>query len=305
MSVNVWTSEAVVNAVVQGNPNLDVVVGNYFNAFIVRLASYEIHLESVSSIEELGQKVLEGIGQLEILRKEILSVVEMFALSNHSCLETNLPSFFNNLIVFYEEHGINLYSGDSADALRNDHYRFFNQFLFISVTSVLIENQCFGTLKTILHDKYKVYSQSYRVFRVINFIRFRAYNYMLNQFMNTSRRISVVADYIKLYSAPAEFERLIRADILLYYISLWCHTNDILDTYWWPELSVYNQNKDILPYMASKKYFEKAKVLFGVNTVDEYKRLIVSTPDILERNGQYRVPMLPIGLERDIVGSEE
>lgn len=305
MNVNVWTSEAVVNAVMQGNPNLEVVMSNYFKAFILRLGDYEIRLESISSIDELNQKVLEGISQLEVLRKEFLSVVEMFALSNHPILETTLSSFFKNLIGFYVEHDINLYSGDSVDVLKNDHYRFFNQFLFISVTSVLLENQCFGTLKAILHDKYKVFYPSYRITREINFIRYRAYNYTLNQSMNTAQRISVVADYIKQYSGPVEFEKLIRADILLYYISLWHHTDDILDAYWWPELSVYNQNQDILPYMASKKYFEKAKVLFSVNTIEEYKRLLTTTPDVLERNGLYRVPMLPIGLGHDMVGSVE
>ena len=305
MNVNVWTSEAVVNAVMQGNPNLEVVMSNYFKAFILRLGDYEIRLESITSIVELNQKVLEGISQLEALRKEFLSVVEMFALSNHAILEKTLPAFFKNLIGFYVERDINLYSGDSADVLKNDHYRFFNQFLFISVTSVLLENQCFGTLKAILHDKYNVFYPSYRITREINFIRYRAYNYTLNQFMNTAQRISVVADYIKQYSAPADFEKLIRADILLYYISLWHHTDDNLDAYWWPELSVYNQNQDILPYMASKKYFEKAKTLFGVNTIEEYKRLLTTTPDILERNGLFRVPMLPVGLEHDVVGSVE
>lgn len=303
MDVNVWTSEAVVNAVMQGNPNLDVVLSNYFKAFTLRLAGYDIPLESITSIEELNQKVLDGIVQLETLRKEFLSVVEMFTLSNHSSIKDTLPFFFKNLIIFYEEHGINLYSGTSADVLRNDHYRFFNQFLYISVTSLLLENQCFETLKAILHDKYKVYNHSYRVMREVNFIRYRSYNYTLNQYMNTNQRISVVADYIKQYSSPSEFEKLIRADILLYYISLWHHTDEVLDAYWWPELSVYNQDKVILPYMSSKAYFEKAKLLFGVNTVDEYKRLISSTPDILERNGLYRVPLLPIGLERDDVAS--
>ena len=292
MNVNVWTSEAVVNAVMQGNPNLEVVMSNYFKAFILRLGDYEIRLESITSIVELNQKVLEGISQLEALRKEFLSVVEMFALSNHAILEKTLPAFFKNLIGFYVERDINLYSGESADMLN-------------SVTSILLENQCFGTLKAILHDKYNVFYPSYRITREINFIRYRAYNYTLNQFMNTAQRISVVADYIKQYSAPADFEKLIRADILLYYISLWHHTDDNLDAYWWPELSVYNQNQDILPYMASKKYFEKAKTLFGVNTIEEYKRLLTTTPDILERNGLFRVPMLPVGLEHDVVGSVE
>lgn len=304
MDLNVWTAETVVTAVTQGNPNLEIVVSNYFKAFIERLAYFEIGLQSVSTAEELNQKVLEGITQLETQRREFLSVVEMFALSNHPCLKTCLPTFFKNLIAFYEEHGINLYSGTSAEVLRNDHYRFFNQFLFISVTSVLLENRCFDALRCIVQDKYKVFNHSYSIMRDMNFIRFRAYNYTLNQFMNTGtpQRISVTADYIANFAGPVTFEKLIRADILLYYLSLWNHTEDILDAYWFPELSVYNRNKDILPYMVSKAYFDKAKVLFGVSTVEEYKQLLSSTLDKLDRNGLYRVPMLSVGLLYDTVG---
>ena len=256
MDMNVWTAETVVTAVTQGNPNLEIVVANYFRAFVERLGHYEIGLQSVSTTEELNQKVLEGILQLEIQRKEFLSVVEMFALSNHPCLKSNLPVFFRNLMAYYEEHGINLYTGTSADVLRNDHYRFFNQFLFVAVTSVLLENQCFETLRLMVQDKYRVFNQSYGIIRDVNFIRFRAYNYTLNQFVNTSspKRVSVTADYIANFAGPVAFEKLVRADILLYYLSLWNNTGDILDAYWLPELSVYNRSKDILPYMASNTY---------------------------------------------------
>ena len=305
MEMNVWTAETVVAAVTQGNPNLEIVVSNYFKAFVERLGCFQINLQSVSTAEELNQKVLEGITLLEAQRKEFVAVVEMFALSNHPCLKTSLPVFFRNLITFYEEHGINLYPGSSADELRNDHYRFFNQFLFISVISILLENQCFESLRLIVQDKYKVFNQPYGIMRDMNFIRFRAYNYTLNQFMNTASppRVSVTADYIANFAGPIAFEKLIRTDILLYYISLWNHTDDILDAYWFPELSVYNRSKDILPYMVSKTYFEKAKVLFGVKTTEAYKQLIASTPDKFERNGLYRVPMLAVGLLHDTVGS--
>lgn len=306
MDTNMWTAETVVSSVKQGNPNLEIVISNYFKAFIERLGCFEIHLQSVNSTQELNQKVLDGIAELEIQRKEILSIIEMFALSNHPCLRSNLPVFFKNLIVFYEERGINLNAGITIDVLRNDHYRFFNQFLFISVVSVLLENKCFDLLRTIIHDKYKVFNQSYGILRDVNFIRFRAYNYTLNQFLNTAtpQRISVTADYMANFAGPVSLEKLIVADILLYYLSLWNNTSDILDAYWFPELSVYNRSKDILPYMVSRAYFEKAKVLFGVNTVEEYKQLIASTQDSLNRNGLYRVPMLPVGLVFDTVGSQ-
>ena len=47
MNANTWTADAVEKAVIQGNPNLEIVLGNYFKAFIVRLGEYDIGLQGV------------------------------------------------------------------------------------------------------------------------------------------------------------------------------------------------------------------------------------------------------------------
>ena len=302
---NIWTSEAVTNAVIQGNPNLEIILTNYFEAVILRIVDFEIDTQNINDIEQLNKEVLDGIEKLEDLRKEFLSVVQTFAASNNSLLTKYLPSFFERLLNYYEERGINLYTGTNTDVLRNDHFRFFNQFLIISITEILIENCCFDTLRVILHTTYNVYDKSFGSIRKANFIRFRAYNYTLNEFLNTGspKKISVTADYIRKYSSGRDFEKFIKADILLYYISLWHHVDDIFDVTWFPELSVYNREKQILPQMASKSYFENAKILFGVETIEEYKQLLSDTKDTLERYGLYRVPDIQIGLLYDTVGS--
>ena len=302
-----WTSDAVVNAVLNDSSNLEIVLSNYFKAFIERLGEYDINLQGVNTTELLTKKVLDGIEKLEVMRKEFISVVEIFAPSNNPILSRYLPVFFEDLLVSYEERGVNLYTGTSADVLRNDHYRFFNQHLFISLTSLLLENRCFETLSVLLHAKYKVYDKLYGKLRDVNFIRFRAYNYTLNQFLNktTPKRVSVTADYIRNFSSSTDFDKFVRADILLYYMSLWNHVDSIFDSAWFPELSVFNRDIQILPHMVSKKYFEKAKVLFDVNTVADYKKLLETTTDKLDRQGLYRVPQLQAGLLYDTVGSEE
>lgn len=302
-----WTSDAVVNAVLNDSSNLEIVLSNYFKAFIERLGEYDINLQGVNTTELLTKKVLDGIEKLEVMRKEFISVVEIFAPSNNPILSRYLPVFFEDLLVSYEERGVNLYTGTSADVLRNDHYRFFNQHLFISLTSLLLENRCFETLSVLLHAKYKVYDKLYGKLRDVNFIRFRAYNYTLNQFLNktTPKRVSVTADYIRNFSSSTDFDKFVRADILLYYMSLWNHVDSIFDSAWFPELSVYNRDIQILPHMVSKKYFEKSKVLFDVNTVADYKKLLETTTDKLDRQGLYRVPQLQAGLLYDTVGSEE
>lgn len=307
MDTNIWTASAVSNAILQGNPNLEMVLCNYLKAYIHRLGQYDINLQGLSSMEQLTPKVLEGIAQLEEMRKELLAVLEMFATSNHPALERYLPVFFQNLLTFYEERGINLYTGTTPDVLRNDHYRFFNQFLLISLSALLIDNRCFSALAAILHAKFKVFNRSFQMTRDVNFIYLQKYNYTLNQFLNTNspKRISVTADYMRNYSGPIDFEKMMKADILLYYISLWFNIGDTLDPFWFPELSVYNRNIEMLPDMVSKKYFKEAKVLFGVDTVDEYKKLLAESPDPLQRNGMLMVPQLKVGLLYNTVGSVE
>ena len=105
--------------------------------------------------------------------------------------------------------------------------------------------------------------------------------------------------------ASVGFEKLIKADILLYYMSLWNSSKEMLDPFWYPELSVYNRDKSVLPNLVSKKYFDDTKVLFGVDTVKQFKDLLDNTDDSLQHNGLYRVPQLKDGLMYNAVASEE
>lgn len=300
----IWTSDVVVNAVLNDSSNLEIVLSNYFKSFIARMGDYDIKLQDINSTNSLNDKVLHGIDELEGMRKEFISVVEIFAPSEHELLSKYLPTFFENLLIFYEENGINLYTGTSVDVLRNDHYRFFNQFLFISLTALLVENKCFDILANILHARFKVFSRSYGKIFEKNFVHFQRYNYTLNQNLNVgAKRLSVTADYMLNYSDESKFDRLIKADILLYYISLWYHTDDIFGSHWFPELSVYNRNVQVLPMMVSKDYFEHAKVMFGVNSVEEYKRLLKNTKETIDRGVAHRVPMLQDGLLYDTVAT--
>lgn len=306
MDNNKWTAEAVSDAILKNNSHLDIVFSNYLRTFIERLEDYDINLQEIINVDQLYRKIQDGIEKLEPMRKEFLSVVEIFAPSKHPFLKIYLPVFLEKLLNFYEEQGINLYTGTNIDLIRNDHYRFFNQFLLISLAAMLVENNCFDALQAILHSKYRVYDKESGITLEVNFIRFREYNYTLNEFLNISqpKRLSVTADYMYKYTGTG-FERLVKADILLYYISIWNPTNKILDPFWYPELNVYNRDKSILPNLVSKKYFDAAKVLFGVDTVKQFKDLLDNTDDSMQHKGLYRVPQLKDGLMYNTVAIEE
>lgn len=58
-----------------------------------------------------------------------------------------------------------------------------------------------------------------------------------------------------------------------------------------------------LPKIISKRYFAKAKILFGVNSVEEYRRKIDGIKDEIQRDGYFKIPNVKAGLSYDTVGS--
>ena len=77
----------------------------------------------------------------------------------------------------------------------------------------------------------------------------------------------------------------------------------MFERYWYPELSVYNQQFVILPKLASLRFFNKAKVLFGVNTVEDYKNLVTAIKEPELRDGYHNIPSAAKGLSVEEVGT--
>lgn len=141
----------------------------------------------------------------------------------------------------------------------------------------------------------------------ISFMRFQSFNYTLNKFKNTSfdlRRVSIQADYISNNATLLKFESLVKTDLLLYYLSLAYPNESMFEMHWYPDCSIYNHNSEVLPKLASKRYFEKAKVLFDVNTVDEYKEKVNSLIDPnFNYDGYHQIPSIQKALSFETVAT--
>ena len=98
----------------------------------------------------------------------------------------------------------------------------------------------------------------------LNYAEFQKYNYTLDRFkknLTNSNLISEAATLLKSKMDGKLFEKMVEADILLYYLSLvYTKTEEVYDM-WYPELSIYNFCFTILPKLVSNRYFEKAKIL--------------------------------------------
>lgn len=118
------------------------------------------------------------------------------------------------------------------------------------------------------------------------------------------RRVSIQADYVSKNATQLKFDRLVRTDLLLYYLSLAYPSESMYEMHWYPDCSIYNGSAEVLPKLASKRYFEKAKILFDVKTVDEYKEKVNTLIDPnFNYDGYHQIPSILKALSVDTVAT--
>ena len=294
--------EIIKKGIAEGNPHLDMLIGDYVDSFFDGFLSYKIDYRSLPQDRTYTQSVINGIEEIVPLKEDFIALVKVIIKSKTYCTSDFFVNFFERLLQFYNDNEIELYTGNDIISYSFDNYRFFNQDLFITLVATLVESQRFDVLSGIISARFIVTSnRRFGTADSVNYIRFREYNCTLNDFVNEtypSKRFSVTADFIKNYSISMPFENLIKADILLYYLSTIYPGDNFLDRLWYPELATYNHQVQVLPKLISKRYFDASKCLFGVQTVDEYKKLLLDLNDDIRQlgTGTHGVPNIKDGL---------
>lgn len=292
-------------AIMAANPNTNLLIRDYLELYLSSLLNYKIDVH-----------ILTDANFIEIIEK---SIVEMLPLKNdflefiHTVVGTQyltkelLSDFFESMLQFYADNDISLYEGNTLESIRFDNFRYFNHDLFLSVVTVLLQREQFEMLHELVSHHFCIVEERRMSYpQEVSFMRFRTYNYTLNKYKKDRhqlRRVSIVADMMKAYAEKVKFEDMVRADLLLYYLSLLYPSKDMFERYWYPELSVYNQQFVILPKLASFRYFDKAKVLFGTYTIEQFKNLVSSIKEPELRDGYHNIPNAVKGLSFDEVGT--
>lgn len=298
---------AIKHAIVTANPNTHLLVQDYFNLFLSSLKGYIIDYQSLNEGNFIS--VIEAsILSMLPLKDDFLDFISIVAGTQYLTGEI-LSDFFEQMLQFYEENDVNLYEGTTSDCICFDNFRYFNHDLFISVVTLLLSKEQFGIINELVSHHYCIIEERHmnNSFKEVSFMRFRSYNYTLNRFKNEHyqlRRVSVVADLMKINALKVRFEDMVRADLLLYYLSLIYPSKDkYFEPFWYPELSVYNRKFIVLPKLASLRYFNKAKVMFGVDDVEQFKALIASIKEPDAHDGNHFIPVPMKGLSVEDVGS--
>lgn len=297
--------KGIKNAIIAANPNTHLLIRDYLDLFLSSLLEYKIDYHSLSDstfIETIEQSIVKMLP----LKNDFLDFIQTVSGTQYITKEL-LSDFFERLLQFYADNEIKLHEGNSLDSISSDNYRYFNYDLFLSVITLLLSKEQFEMVHELVKHHFCVVEESrINYYQELSFMRFRTYNYTLNRYKNDRQqlhRVSVVADMMKTNAVKIKFDEMVRADLLLYYLSLLYPSKDMLERYWYPDLSVYNQQFVILPKLASLRFFNKAKVMFGVNTVEDYKNLVSNIKEPELRDGYHNIPSAATGLSVEEVGT--
>lgn len=297
--------KSIKKAIMAANPNANLLIRDYLDLFLTSLLNYKINVRSLTE-DNFIEIVEQSINEMLPLKNDFLEFIQTVAGTPYLTKEL-LSDFFERLLQFYTDNEISLYEGNSLDSVCFDNYRYFNHDLFLSVATLLLNREQFDMLYELVSHHFCIVEERRMSYpQEVSFMRFRTYNYTLNKYKNDRRqlrRVSVVADMMKTNAVKVRFEEMVRTDLLLYYLSLLYPSKDMFERYWYPELSAYNQQFVILPKLASTRYFDKAKVMFGVENIEQFKNLVSSIKEPELHDGYHNIPNAVKGLSFEEVGT--
>lgn len=283
--------------------NLQTWIAKYCDKLIESLDQFKVTFRG-GKTGDLIEMIEKSIASMQVVNNDFITFVETVA-SNSECNGKQFVDFFEKLLQYYEDKDIELASSTDSWHLCNDNYRFFNYELFLSFAAIMLKYERFDIIKEVVDTDYCILSNRLgRQIKALNFAEFQKHNYTLDYYKgnNGYSPSSQVANLMRNYGGD-KFNTWVEVDVLLYYLSLIYGKPGDRMSMWYPTLSIYNRAFEILPKIASMRYFEKAKVMFDVGDKDSFKTLLVRTKDELQRDAYHRIPNLKEGLSYDKVCS--
>lgn len=297
---------AIQNAIARESKRTQAIVDDYIETFLMAVPDFKIDGNRRFTNRELVEAVETGIDLIQVLKNDFISFLNAIVKTEY-CTPELFQDFFERLLQLYEDNDIELLEGNDPQSYLNDVFRFFNYELFLSFVALMVNHSRFDVVADVVRYKFCVISpRRFSQAEGRTFRRFQSYIGTLNRIkhdITNSRRVSISADLVKQYATILKFDDLVKADILLYYLSLLIPGSGYFDTYWYPDLSVYNTSPEIYPRLASKRYFEKFKKLFNVEDVESYKKLISTVQEPNIRDSYHRIPDIKQGLSINEVAS--
>jgi len=244
----------------------------YLNQFSTNMARFCLSQEEITADYESA--IVGSIEKFTPARNEFIQVV--IAISHYMLTKeaaTKLHRFFERIQPYMRRaEGLTQWS-----RLQFDNFKFVIHELFLYTVAVLVKNERFDLAAELLSTPYYDAERSENGGRSTeNYTVLREYMHSFEPISKQKQRLSFRADLLKERSGTSgvEFRSLMQADFILFMCAALHHD------YWWPETLVYASNMygpfEVFARAQSKSYFDKAKILLGIEKPDEIRQVLDS-----------------------------
>ena len=255
------------------NPErLNSMVREFLDEFYESLKEYDIDFKLERKAITVGNEICDNINSYTPLRDDFVYFFDKVVKNDSEELDIDI------VIKFLEKlHYLQYPSEDktSWSDYEFDNFRFFIHELFLYLITVGLKNENYMFVEEILYSSYyfddrfksEVEPESYEeLYTNIDRTIKTYYNEIV------PNMLSPMAD-LMIKRIPEKYvsDDLVYADLLCYYISRFQGRNE-----WFPITYVYqNRPFKLFGRLSSHKHFEKVKILFNIETVDELKKKLI------------------------------
>ncbi len=245
---------------------------DFFDKFFEELDSFRIEPEQMKNLSH--ETIVDKIEKMKPLRDNFLDFLEiiMKAYTNDDDISEIIIEFLERIYSYCEYN----YSGSYLTIIC-DHFKFIIWEIFIWINTICFKHKKYNIVARLTQTNYYLQKRYSDRDEENLFNKFNFYCESLEQRKRVLclNRLSLQADLLierEKYRDKSYKEDIVETDIILYYISL----NNKLN--WFPRLYIFHNRYDYIKFikqMERKSYFDKVKILFNVNNVEEFKKLII------------------------------
>lgn len=268
--------ERIKTAVSDLKPNAIILIEEYYEYFFEILSKMKIEDDTSDHPED--EKVYNMIIATKHLRNEFLEVFEtMLKLPAVTYVDMfhRIVEQWSDLIALEET-----YYNERQDRRSSQHYKFLFRELFMYIITIAIKKEKFELVASLTIDPYYIRNSTVnRDHRNFTFLdnKISSIDHERNQRLKTGKKSLSTNIFIeRMDYKNFKFDDLYQTDRLLNYLALIQEPY----SYWQAHLTMWDLRKiSLMKKAESRKFFDKVKVIFGVDTVEELKQKIESISD--------------------------
>ena len=283
-----------------------MVMDNFKSAF---LEAFESMLFGEGELKRpYDEQIYQRICDMRPLRDDYVSFLNQLAIGNE--MVSDISDYLFEIMEETWKYNDFMVSGRSYLSIQFDHFRFINYELFLYTILILIEKGLYNEAHFLLTTKFFInnrYGEGEHTFSFIyasvdSLDNDRKRRLGLSSYSMVAKEIMSRADI----AGRNYVHELIDTELLIYYFS------NLQDGIWFPRTYIYIEPgtrhiHKFLRKLKSKRFFNHAQMLFGVNNIDEMRKWISDVSAIGTSDGYSgsfsKVPGITCFIKPEEVGS--